>query len=367
MSLEISVNNQKYDGFITAIVSRSLDTISGAFSFTTSTLSGDYPLKKGDLIQIYVDNQIVLTGYIYRISVRGSKDGTTVTISGRDITGDLIDSSVPASARNQKGDVPMVRLCETVISGLGLDIKVVDEIGDIKPFGNDDIEAANTGGNCADFLLSFARKRQVYLKTSPAGELVLFRPSGKIASTRLQNIPGNPHNNMVVSAFEDNSDERFYKYIVRSQDNPAASSSMFTDSAAVNRIGEAFDHDIRPGRIYEEIASESLTKDECKQRATELANLRRTQGVKYTVNLDGLTQSDGNLWGLGEWLIINDKDAHMEGYFTIRSWKLTADVQGGENSELILALPDAFQVRDMDAALRRKVQSGAGFVVDAPF
>jgi len=95
MSISISVNGQAFENFTSASVSIALDSISGSFNFTAVSTKGQLlPFRNGDACQILVDGEAVIDGFIEKLDYTYNAKSHSITVSGRDKTADLIDSTI---------------------------------------------------------------------------------------------------------------------------------------------------------------------------------------------------------------------------------------------------------------------------------
>ena len=289
--LEIRHNGRAYTLWESATFRRSLDTNCGEFSFVSSNpFNSSYPLRIGDRIQCIVNGRSVINGFIDKITASGDINGHRLNIQGRDKVSDLIDSSVPDSVKSISGPISLKSMAERIISALGANIKVIDDTGGIDEFGAGDLQAAQSGQGCMDFLVSFARKRQVYLITNGDGDLVIFKPRGQKLGTPLIHRQENPSNNVKSASLDIDISGRFNQYVVRSQNNFASDPFAGYDQSSVAVTGNSEDDEIRSSRRLEIQAEEAMTAAECEQRADEESNLRRAKGLRYSATLVGDSQ-----------------------------------------------------------------------------
>ena len=206
---------------------RSIDNNCGAYNFTSSIdfPKTNFPVKPGDFAEIFINDQRMSAGYIDTIKVREIDERHFITCEGRDAIQDIVDSSVPDSAKTNK-EVSLKTLCQLVVDSLGSEVKVLDWLEDlIEPFSA--IEFLNTESteNCMQYLVSFARKRQAYLipvVTNRDIYLVIFRPflGDKVSGSLIHKL-NDPRNNVLEYTLFLSYADRYNSYICRSQSNIA--------------------------------------------------------------------------------------------------------------------------------------------------
>lgn len=357
MSFEIRINGEKFSLWESASLTRSIESNSGAFRFTsTNTRPVDYPIKKHDAVQIVINGKTKLSGFVDTISARGSGSGQTITVSGRDNTRDLIDSSVPDGAKNIATPTNLKSMCETVISALGLDINVIDNSGaslaveaeadeDDFGFGENEEIAADSGKNAMDYLVEFARKKQVYLVADGQGNLVIYRPSATAGQTGIVQTDNKAGNNVISYNYTADGSVEYNTYVARSQDNYGADPLASFEDDGVDRKGQSVDSQVPAGRYYEFQSEESMTDAELKQRAEEENNVRRSQGFTYSVDVQGVAQQNGDLWDFGLIVPVRDEIVGVIGLYMIKSVTFSVDSSSGTIATLDITRPEAYKVR----------------------
>lgn len=342
--LEIRHNGIAYTLWETATFNRSLDSNCGQFSISSSNpFNQSYPLRIGDRVQIIINGISVINGFIDRITASGDMNGHTLNIAGRDKVSDLIDSSVPDSVKSIKGPISLKAMAEKVIAALGANIKVIDDTGGIDNFGADDLQAAESGQKCMDFLVSFARKRQVYLITNGDGDLVIFKPRGQKVGTQLLHRHDGSNNNVKTAELDLDVSARFAKYVVRTQSNTAADPLAGYDAKSVSVTGTALDPEIRSSRYLEIQGEQSMTSAEGTERANEESNLRRAKGLKYTAVLQGDSQIDGSPWDIGFLADVFDDYNGVRGELLMFAVATTINLSGGSETTVGCSPADAYR------------------------
>lgn len=350
-NFSIKVNGESFELWKSATVIRSVDENAGSFRLiSTYAPDGVYPIDVGDSVEVLINGITKIKGFVDEISSSADTTDHTIDISGRDNTSDLIDSSLPI--RTFKGDISFKNLCETIIRELGANIQVIDQ-SNIDLILSEEQLSGDTGDTCMEFLMSFARKRNIFLVPSGDGNLILFRPVFEEADTPLLNLePNNPLNNIKSRNWRKSSQNLFYKYSVKSQDNVGFDlSSDYSEGNGTNRTGEVIDDSIRQTRFFEIVSEESMTDTECKNRSSEESNIRRTRSQEYTAVVPGVSQQSGNLWDFGLVVTIRDEPAGISGKFFIRSVTYHMSKDEGSRTTIVCAPPDAYKMTSVPSPL----------------
>lgn len=364
--LEIRHNGIAYTLWESATFNRSLDNNCGQFSLTSSNpFNQSYPLRIGDRVQFIVNGISVINGFIDKITASGDMEGHRLNIAGRDKVSDLIDSSVPDSTKSMKGPISLKSMAEKIIAALGAGIKVIDSTGGIDNFGADELQAAESGQKCMEFLVSFARKRQAYLITNGNGDLVIFKPQGQKVGTQLLHLHDGAANNVKTAELDLDISARFNKYVVRSQKNVAADPFEGVSKSTVSVTGTAIDPEIRTSRYLEIQGEQAMSASEGTKRANEESNLRRAKGLTYTATLHGDSQNDGSPWDIGFLVDAFDDYNGVRGELLMFAIATSVDISSGSVTTIGCSPADAYRaIAKPSRKTRRKSKEDpfAGFL-----
>ena len=357
----INISNTNYKTFKSFNVSRSIDDVAGSFRITISRPSGNVsPFKVGNTIDIVLDDVQVMRGKIYESHVEGDSTNDDIIFSGRDITGDIIDSSVPDDSKVYVKGANLVTITEKILKSLGLEsaIRVVDRSGAvIKSFDESEIVSCNVGDTVIEFLIKYCRKRQLFLNTDVRGDLIFFKAEGKKTGNRIINEKSNNDNNVISYSVKFNTSNRFNRYICKSQDSEAW---VGGEDATVDSFGEAFDFEIEDSRIHEfKMEEDSPSSAECQARAAEEANVRRARGFEYKVTVQGFR--DKVAWAINQFVNVSDDKAGVYGEFLIKGVEFKLDSQRGRITKLTIVNRDAYTA-EAAINLRTSKEQNAGTV-----
>lgn len=120
-SIKLFLDGVAYDQWTSGEVTRDLKDFSGSFSFTfrdgtastatlPSTVGKNLPRLRNQMqAKIMIGRRTVLVGHVEQIAYDAGDGNAEVTISGRDKTGDLIDSSALAEGPAELKGVSTLR------------------------------------------------------------------------------------------------------------------------------------------------------------------------------------------------------------------------------------------------------------------
>ena len=89
------INGRDYTNFTGVSIKRSLRQLCRSFTLNIAKAQQAFDLNNGDELTLYVDDTLVLTGYINQIAITREPAHQSITVSGRDKCQDLVDCSAP--------------------------------------------------------------------------------------------------------------------------------------------------------------------------------------------------------------------------------------------------------------------------------
>ncbi len=362
MSMEIRLNGIDLVNFSEVSVFRSMETVSGSFSFSsTADEQNRLPVREGNRIEIVVDENTVMTGFIEGIESNASPDSHDFLASGRDVTGDLYDSTV-GDIKEFTGSVQLIDICKAVVAGINLfNTDVINEIpiteNPIEPFSEWDITSADIGMTAFEFLEPFARKRQVILNTDGFGNLILARNTGiKFPASLKTGENGNFINARKVI---DNT-QRFNIYTAHSQLNPIRMTVGTKPSEIVQQKGLAEDPEIRSSRIYAFNAEESSDSFTAKDRAIWESNFNRARSLSYSGTVQGHS-TNRTIWIPNRLIDVDDSFNDIQATLLIRSVRYNSSLDLGNNTTLEMTYRSAYTLQA--EADRRDILNDEGLLL----
>lgn len=381
MAITIEVDGVEYEGFTNAEVEITLDTISGQFNATSTTLNKKtFPFKIGQSCIVRVDNEQVITGFIENISVNYDAENHEIHISGRDKTCDVIDSSAPEKNEFQ-GDLSLKSIIEKILSNAGFsDIKVIDNVGNLTNFTKSEISSAESGQRIFEYLKSIAEKKQVFLTTDGKGNIVISRSTGSgiegiltgldvepVYIITLTSDPEEKNSNILSGSVNYELQERFKTITIKSPENVAGSvniEAFLNNTNSVDKKNFAIDSEnIRPQRKLTIVSEKSYTQEQLKNRAEWEVNIRRIKSKTYSCIVQGHTRPDKNgIWRPDQLVKINDVFCDISAILLINTVKFTQSLgdNQGSRTELSFIDKDAYKI-EANKPISEKKSNNTGF------
>lgn len=337
--MNLEVNGVEYTNFESASCEIRLDTLCNQFSFTAVAPGAQpMPFKGGSACKVIIEGETVLTGFIEVIAVSYDGENHQVSVSGRDKTADILDSTIDVIDDLRTDNLTLKALIEKVIERLGADIKVIDEANPAPFSPTEDIAAPEKATNAFQFIEKYARKRQVLLTSNGDGDVVITTNSGIRAQGAVQHIIGAPDNNVMRSDFSFDTTGRYNAYKIASGLNPVAL-NLAGDSdlvSLVNQSGGVSDNEIRAGRQLVLISETPFSNTPCEARARWEADVRRARGLAYSATVPGFRVgvTSGALWRTNRlYQIVDDYVGKVEPMLC-NSVSFTYDSNAGRNTTL---------------------------------
>jgi len=346
LGIRMEVNGIPYDQFISFTVNRNIEDFSGSFDCVTSnTQYKTYPIKVGSQIKIIINNEPIITGYVDSISPKISASSHDVSIRGRDVTCDIIDSTLSAGDVELPTPTTITDIINKTQSSFGLAFTVVDKVG-TKPYATDDLIACKAGETGFDFIDKNARKRQVFVSTNGRGEIVVTRAEPIDTGIKLLNVVDGADNNIIESnAVVDNS-KRYGKYIALSQSNlETLNLTPEADLGEATYIssGAIIDEEIRSSRIYNFIAENPSDGGSTVERAQWEANIRKARSLNYTATIQGIANpSTGKPYELNGLVYVRDDELGFDTFLLVKEITHNYSVDNGETTQFGLTYKNAY-------------------------
>ena len=313
MPINLEVNGIEYTNFTMATVTLSLDTLSNDFSFQAVLPNGEQlPLKGGDKCAILVDDELVVTGFIENITGRYTATDHTIFVTGRDRTGDLIDSSIDV-IDDIRAPVSLKEIVEKVAQHIGSDLAVVDKANPEEFNKAEDIVSPQPGDNAFEFVEGYAQKRQVLLTSNAAGNIVITNSKSTPSDSTIQNVVGASGNNILTADWSYMTANLFNKYIQKGQLSPVALDFGGAKSAdgIVSQKGEAIDDSVREGRQRVTVSDKSFSSEQLQKRAEWSKKIRSARSVAYQCTVQGFKNSAGKRWDVNTLVSVVDTFADI--------------------------------------------------------
>lgn len=244
----------------------------------------------------------MVTGYIDTVDVSISGDERTITLSGRDKTGDLVDCAA-IHGKGQWRSVNLETIAKDLCRPFGVAVRWdVTDAAAASLFRQWQIEPGET---VFDNLSRAARHRGVIMTSNAAGELVFASAGSKKVATLVLGQTGKPGVKILDLDTTLNWQERFSLYRVK---GATAAGGLWgeTQTAAQSTAVymDAKDKDITRYRPTIYLSDDNMTKAKGTARAAWEQKRAMAHGTRATAGVKGWLKPDGKLWKKNEQVVL---------------------------------------------------------------
>lgn len=198
-AVTVTIAGEAFEEVVRVMVERDLENIASTFEVTIvdearlraaliaqiGLPSQHAPVKPGDSIQIAIDDEPVLVGWVEWMRFEWAGDVLSCHIRGRDKVGDLVECAALPEGPDEFHNVDLEQVAKQVCDKFGVGVKKQVDIG--APFPR---LAKHRHMTALAFLESAARQRSVLLVSDGVGNLLLTRGGATRAPADLE-IGGN--------------------------------------------------------------------------------------------------------------------------------------------------------------------------------
>lgn len=329
MSVCIKTNGKTFSGWLTAEIERSLRAVSGHFAINyTDHWSGQTSkvlLKAGDECNIELDGKTVISGFIDTLEYDLGGDSRHLSVTGRDKTGNLVDSGTLLKQKSFKG-LTLAKVAEQLASPFGISVSAKSDAANVS------ISALTYQYNETiwEMINRLAHYQGVLSYPDSQGGIVFADVSNTVVDTL------DEKKNILEINVQTDASEKFQKYIV-------VSHSGAPDRKITTIQAEATDNSVNAPRNKIVIISKNTDKSGARARANWEMAMHVAKSFHANVTLAGWKNSKGELWQINTLVYLNAPSCNLQGNFLIESTKFILEQERGMTTQLTLVLADAYK------------------------
>ena len=181
------IDGNRYAGWKAIDTTISMENLSGQFAATISDVIGkdNKPIRAlptirpGLACEVYINNQVIITGYVDKVMPVISPDNHSIVVQGRDKTGDLVDCSMTQST-NQLKNLTIDQIVKRICDPFSIPVSIDADAGE--PFTNFLVEQ---GSSCFETIQKLCYMRQMLAISNGRGGLKLTKSGTEKLGTDL--------------------------------------------------------------------------------------------------------------------------------------------------------------------------------------
>lgn len=345
--VRLVVSGKDYLGWKSINITRSLEALSASFNLTYAD-AWDYagltgPFKKpktvhrkwyiqaGDACEVYIGKDRVITGFVDEVSTQVNGTDRSFSVSGRDVTGDLIDCAASTQSDKEWKNITVLQIANVLVKPFSIKVKNNTGVGTpLVKLG------VSHGESAYDVLERAARQRGILLVTSADGELVLEKPGSSKSKVSL--VEGN---NILSCSLRQDFKRRFSNYYLYG--SAPGDARIFKD--AVNKIkSSAVDAGISRYRPRVIISDDSSSAGESRKRIEWEAAFNAAKGTQVTARVNGWRQGlrpSDPLWKVNQLCDVKSSSCGIDLELLVEAVTFSIGPEG-QLTELVLTRKDAW-------------------------
>ncbi len=330
-ALSLEAGGKLYRGWKSAVIDQGIDQISGGYQLEIidrwNGQSVSWPIVPGDQCVLRIGDDTVITGAVDTTAIEFDARRHTVSVTGRDRTGDLVDCAAVHSP--DQWSLPLEQIARILAAPFGI------KVGADLATGDAFVDFKLQQGECAFAAIDRMCKMRGVLPVSDSlGGLRITRAGTSTTSTAL--IEGK---NILGAKGEFSWSQRFSKVIVKGQSGGAGVSD---DATAAAVRAESSDRAINRYRPTMVIAEGNLNGSGAKARAEWEIAVAAGKGTKVTITVPGWRQDNGQLWPINALVPVQSPTLGIDDVLLITHLRRSLG-ERGTITELSLTRPDAYR------------------------
>ena len=310
-SLFVKIDDYQIADWESFSIEKSLSTLCGKFEFIMSSklFSENINFYDGEKIEIYINDEIFMTGYIENFEIQLTETEYQISISGREKTCDIIDCNNILD-KNVWYNQTLLTIAKYLCDPFEIDVITSLPMQKINYATIEDSETI------FDFLLKLAKQQNARLNTSPYGNI-------EIVNTEIETMHYFELSEVTNAKINGNREERFSQYVCKLQytnnsGDPWQEKSVFIKKKAT---------DANVFRYRSKIFSESnMNANECQKYANWEAQNRAAKSTKFSFSYPAWTKN-GVFVSIGDLVNFDGKQTNLSSVMIVDTinYKLEAD------------------------------------------
>lgn len=338
-NVELFIDGVIFSGWISVRVTRSIEQLAGSFELEIMMPGQAVPnsLRAGLPLKLTINSQAVITGYLDVVSQKITESALTVSVQGRDKTGDLVDCAAIYKGGQWKGQT-LAQIAADLCAPFGIKVHwLLNDTQAAKPFGSFTLELSET---VSDTLARAARHRGVLVTSNAEGDLV-FTQAGNVQTDTLT-----LGENLLGCDYSVDWRNRFSEYQIKGHSGGGGKKGDAKTAALIAAPkGKAADDTITRYRPRVVLADQKIDAESARQRALREERRAIARSIRFQCSVRGWFRENGGLWEPNLLTRVSAPRVGVEAQsLLISQVQFSLDASGGETTTLTLAPREAFLV-----------------------
>lgn len=327
----LSVDGREYTGWRRIRIRTSIEQVAGSYELECADrwaiVGQPTPELTGHRCTVLINGQPVISGYVDEDSRSYSRVEHTLTLSGRDATGDLVDCAAITDGQGWAGRT-LAQIARDVCKPYGISVSYDDDAG-----GAFAKAVVNTGETVIETLRRLAALRgKLLVSTGTGGLLITGVGRRRAQSTLMLGV------NILQAEITRSVAERFRTYRVIGQANELD----YDDSASAQQIlATATDPAIRAARVTVIDPSDAVDTASAAKLAQWTAAVNAAHGLRARITVRGWMDLN-QVWSVNTLVHMVDRYLGLDGDYLICEAEFGLDDRGGQVTELTITPPAAY-------------------------
>lgn len=354
--VELFLSNTIFTGWVSVSVRRSLEHMAGSFSLGLMLPGQPVPsgITPGQPLKLQINGQTVITGWLDTVRHTLTPTRDSVTISGRDKTGDLVDCAAIFQG-SQWHNRTLQQIADDLCRPFGVVVRwQVSDAAAAKPFASFTLQPSET---VADALGRAARHRGVLVTSNAQGDLVFTQAGTRQTDTLTLG------KNLLDVDFTDDRRNRFSDYLVKGHGHGGGKQGdQKTAGSLAAPKGVYRDASVTRWRPKVILADSKLDAAGAEQRAIREERRAVAKGYQFSATVRGWFRENGSLWDTNLLTrVVASRVGVAQQDLLVCQVEFALDSHQGEITRLVLSPRDGFVVpAEPESRDRHSRGSGGG-------
>lgn len=266
--VRVIINGNDFIHYSELSISRDMESIASSFEMSVFKIDKDFPIWKGDKIQIKIGEHYILTGRIEYLNAFYNETESGLILIGRDNIGDLVDCSHTGKVYEFTGRQSVTKIVAELCKPFSIDVK-----SELKTEDYIDSFKIDPGEKIFEALEKIAKSKGLIFQPTGEGNLVITKINDDGPAILLTE-----GDNIVSASLNLDDTNRFSEYRILGQS---------TDRKTV--LQNAHDMGIKNYRPIEIVSFQNLSIQDAKKRAQWEAATRYGRSKAVYVEVPGWT------------------------------------------------------------------------------